>query len=738
MADTTDLVVIGGGPAGGLVAALVRQQDPDRRVVLLERGRFPRHHVGESSIPSWRPILERAGVREKVDAAIRTRKVGTIFWWGTSEDRTWTIDFRDTRTGGAPPASYQLDRSVFDQVLLDHAAELGAEVHQEATVTAVTPLGSGRHRVTWQAGDETHHLETDYVVDASGQARLLARLFRLPLVGFDDMNNFAVVGYWRGSKLAQYDWPVAEHERWTYIAASDDGWVWHIPLDGDLVSVGLVTDGDSLPKGGASELEAHYLRNVRACPPVAALLEDATLDRHPLAPQALTTVRDWSYHCEEACGPGWFVAGDAAVFVDPVLSSGMLLAANGASMAANALHTLWRDPAVDPALLRRSYTDTYRDMAGSYHRLARIWYARNFKASTWHWEAKRQRLMAGGRADAETDARAFLALCLGSFTNPLEAAIRGDRGDLLRPDARIYAGHLFADDVRDNPLYAVLDDATETGATETETRAAIRADTARQWQRMLHARPRLNHCTWETRESYVTDGYLDHWERVRLIEVRARAEDDAFGRVILPSPEVARDGVLPFLDGRRTLAEALEAAAADTPVGSQAYDELLEGLQYRIFQLDFRCWLDGVAEAPPAPTPEALPAPLEAVLRGETGGPAARLEIGLLGETATVRFEDDSAPWTLTRLDRSPEGYRYAASATTAFAYRGRDLAPEARARLDDLVAALRRLEASDPEGADGLWPRILGPRAGEVVAPAAAAELPDLTEPPPAVDGVG
>ncbi len=242
------------------------------------------------------------------------------------------------------------------------------------------------------------------------------------------MNNYAVYGYWKGSAVAHFGGPpVHEQERWTSITTGADGWVWHIPTARDLVSVGLVTDATSIPEGGATALEDFYLRNVRGAEGVGDLLKGAELVQHPLARSRLVTIRDWAYHVAEVCGPSWFLVGDAAAFVDPILSSGMLIAANGASLAANALNTLWTEPDVDVPLLLQSYQSTYDDMAESYHRLARIWYTRNFKSSTWHWEARRQRLRTGGHPARETDAAAFMQLAIGSFANPVEGLFRRAR-----------------------------------------------------------------------------------------------------------------------------------------------------------------------------------------------------------------------------------------------------------------------------------------------------------------------
>src|SRR5207249_3911819 len=121
--------------------------------------------------------------------------------------------------------SFQVDRARLDQLLLDHAHSLGAEAIEEAEVRAVEPLAGGGFRVEWRGQDGAHAREARFVVDASGQARVLTRLWRMQALPFDDMNNFAVYGYWQGSKVAQLGRPLAPGERWTYITTGADGWV---------------------------------------------------------------------------------------------------------------------------------------------------------------------------------------------------------------------------------------------------------------------------------------------------------------------------------------------------------------------------------------------------------------------------------------------------------------------------------------------------------------------------------
>ncbi|MGZ3453029.1 MAG: NAD(P)/FAD-dependent oxidoreductase [Polyangiales bacterium] len=700
-----DVVVIGGGPAGSLTSSLIRRQDPGRRVLILERESFPRHHIGESSIPSWRPILERAGVLSKLEKSGLMRKVGTLFRWGAADDESWTIDFRDPETGGASVGSYQVDRAQFDHLLLDHARSLGVEVREQTAVRAVERLEGGGHRVHF--GEQS--VTARYLVDASGQARVLTRLMKLEPVPFDDMNNFAVYGYWRGSAIARFAGPpVHEHERWTYIATCPDGWVWHIPTHPDLVSVGVVTDAACLPPGGLDAIEEFYLRNVRECGQVAELLANAELVTHPMLDRRLVTIRDWSYHVSRVCGPDYFLVGDAAAFVDPILSSGMLLAANGASLAANALHTLWNDPSVDVPLLLESYQTSYDDMASSYHRLARIWYSRNFKYATWHWEAKRQRLRAGRDPGEETNAQAFMHLCLGSFVNPVEGAAR-DRGlrvDFARPDSRIYAAHLFKGEA--SPVDETL--------TKEQVRARIVTEAATRWRELLGKKLAATGFETKERESYFSDSTMGDWRRVRYLELRPERSTDPFDRVVFPITEELPQGVLPLLDGRSTLRDALIAACKGLVVGQAKYAELLEVAQQQVLQLDLRGFLRVEGDAlheDAAQWPEPL---VDAV---STVAPGAELHIDPLGTSLSVlvRAPGRLEGAVLVPQDMASKDHTWREIASTAISYRG-----NSKTTGEVLRAVLGSLALWDRDhpGAMRAWWREHAPRlAGEKLKPA-------------------
>lgn len=688
MSATWDVVVIGGGPGGSLTASLVRRQDPGRRVLVLERARGPRFHVGESTVPSWRPILERAGVLEAIEASPAMRKLGGFFRWGAEHGQSWTIDFRDPETGGPSCGGFQVDRSAFDELLLRHAAGLGADVREGAHLVAADALPGGGFRVRWTEDGVAHAAEAAYLVDASGQARALSRLWEIPLIPFDGMNNFAVWGYWTGSRVWRETELRDARERWTYITTCDDGWLWHIPIAPDLVSVGVVTDAASLRRGGP--LEEFYLRNARGDHGVGALLAGATLGRHPRAEATLSTIRDWSYRAERLCGEGWFLVGDAALFVDPILSSGLLITANGASMAANALHTLWTDRTVDAALLRDSYHESYTDVGMSFHRLARIWYARNFQSHTWHWEAKRQRLRTGRHPAEETSADAFFKLCIGSCADPIEGAFLPpgeSAGAADRPDVLIMGAHLYGAEAP--AAWARAAEATS----EDDARRVLAEGQLERWRALLVRPVRIAGCVAQVREGYFTDRESTGWTRVRYLDLRGAHEGDAYQRVVFAAGD---EPLLAALDGTRPLREVLRALLADARGGERK--RRLARLHRLVLSLDIHGW---------------LAAPEDAFAAGSWPEPLTHLDeatIDLLGDELAARLGDVRVALAPVAL-APPRVYR--TTSTTAFWISGQD--PAAAPLVDALVERWRTWETT----ADGasFWsrgaPSLAGGRYG-------------------------
>ncbi len=691
------MVVLGGGPAGSLVAALVRRQAPGKTVLILEREHFPRPHVGEVTLPGWGPILERAGALQKVDEAMAIQKVGVTFAWGPAEaGRTWTADFREP--DGAPlPSAWHLQRDVFDEVLLRNAAEHGADVIEGARVSAVSPLDGdpldfdhapSGYRVDWVDADGEQACEADHVVDATGQTRLLTRQFGLPTRRHDDMNNYALYGYWRGSETFHQEFLRGERERWTFIATSDDGWFWHIPVAPDVTSVGLVTRQEVLREVGKDGLLDLYRRNI-ASSEVAPLLTDATfLGRTRSGDDGeLNVVSDWSYRVERVAGPGWFLVGDAALFVDPVLSSGLTLVSNGASMVANALCTQWAGG--DARLLATSYEESIADLGSAYLNMARVWYARNLRRDTWFWTARRQQLRGEGLW--QTDGDAFGAMSVGAVTNPLEAAIVDDREDLWGVEffSWISAHHLFAgQDWKD------FDGVADAGA----ARVAATRKMLDRWRQLSRSRVRVRRDDHVVREGYWTSAFLDHWKRIAFVELPG---DE---RIVFPRLDTAPEGIFPLLDGR-TAGEAVRAGVGAPGGDARERDRHARVLAESILRLDLLGLLE--VDEEPAPLPGGNH-PWFAVLLASALAvldEPARVEatVDWLGEGCRQLIHMPDCEFHVHLLDSSaaPEAQRMRSETTAVSFHRppGRDA--WAQGYVERLVARLRKQESA------GLWSSV-------------------------------
>ena len=320
-----EVIVIGGGPAGATTATLLA--DHGRRVRLYERERFPRYHVGESLIPETFGVLDRLGMLPKLRRSpfVEKRSVQFVSEQGRLSEPFYFADYKPHESS----QTWQVTRQEFDQMMLDNAREHGVDVREGVRVLDVVferdrAVGV---RVLDETGAESV-VQTGVVVDAAGQSGIL--LDRLGLREWDPvLKKAAIWTYWRG---AVRDTGRDAGATVVMQTQGKNGWFWYIPLQDDIVSVGIVAPFDHLFKNrAAKDPEAIYFEEVARCPGVQPRI--ATAER--CGPFRIA--KEYSYRSQRIAGDGWVLVGDAFGFLDPLYSSGMLLALASGAMAADAI-----------------------------------------------------------------------------------------------------------------------------------------------------------------------------------------------------------------------------------------------------------------------------------------------------------------------------------------------------------------------------------------------------------------
>ena len=357
-----DALIVGGGPAGAAAAA--RLACAGRRVLCLERTRFPRFHVGESLLPATTPYLEAIGVAAKVRAAGFPLKRGAFMVSPTAEASGYA-DFRAAK-GIDDPVTFQVPRDRFDQILLDHAACCGATVRQATRATAVE-LSPGSVGLTVRGADGTETVERGrFLIDASGRDGFLAR--RLDLRRVDgELRHVGIHAWFEGVVPPPED--RATDVR--IVSLAERGWAWLIPVADGVTSVGVVVPKEDLDRLGTTDPAVRLERLLASVPALSMLLERA---------RRTSPVRvdgDYSYavsaYAGHRAGEPWLLAGDAGSFLDPIFSTGVLLALGSGVQAAQAIERSLATGAIarpfaayersqrrDYRLLRRLVLDFYR------------------------------------------------------------------------------------------------------------------------------------------------------------------------------------------------------------------------------------------------------------------------------------------------------------------------------------------------------------------------------------------
>ena len=328
-----DVLVVGGGPAGSTVSALLARKG--HRVLMVEKDVHPRFHIGESLLPANMPILEQLGVLERV-RALGVLKLGADF---PSEAGHTTFHFRRA-LGNTPGYAFQVRRDQFDHALFEHARESGVDARDGCKVTSVAVDGIGAVSAEARTGDgRSFTVRARYLVDASGRDTLLGNALKLKRKN-PRHQSAAIFAHFRGVERR-----AGEDQGNISIYRFEHGWAWFIPLPDGLMSIGCVCWPEYLKQRRGSP-EAFLMQTLERMPEARERMRAATLDGE------VRVTGNYSYTCTRMAGPGWVMAGDAWAFVDPVFSSGVYLAMQGATRAAELVDAALREPARETALQR--------------------------------------------------------------------------------------------------------------------------------------------------------------------------------------------------------------------------------------------------------------------------------------------------------------------------------------------------------------------------------------------------
>jgi flavin-dependent dehydrogenase len=362
-AETWDMIIIGGGPAGSLAGLEAVRRG--RRCIILEKAKFPRFHVGESFLPATLDLLKKIGLEAEFRKLPHTRKFGAEFCMG-SGGLPLEIDFADGYCDGKE--AFNIERSIFDNMLLREAAKAGVSVREELTVRQIGRLTDGDVEVVSDSGEK---IRGRYLLDASGQGTVIGRHLgtKVP-VADPNLQKVAYAGHFEKVILAE-----GKAAGNPVIVMMDEGWFWIIPLSQTRTSVGMVL-GTAVAKKVMDEQQIPADRmlqwGIANCPVMKERMQ------HALGKETNAVVADFSYKCEPYAGAGYFLIGDSAAFMDPIFSTGVCVASQGALSAVGLVDDILNHR-IKPGRAREIYIHQIDSATRTFFKLIGQYYDHSFR-----------------------------------------------------------------------------------------------------------------------------------------------------------------------------------------------------------------------------------------------------------------------------------------------------------------------------------------------------------------------
>ena len=369
---TCDVAIIGGGPAGSTAGTLLKKYNPGLKVCIFEREIFPRDHIGESLLPPISKILHEMGCWDAIEAANFPIKIGATYRWGKTP-QLWDFDFVPVAEYEEAPrpaqyegqrvsTAFQVDRSIYDTILLTHAENSGCQVFQGSKVAEVVVEGDEVQGLRLENGET---VTARHYVDASGNSGVLRRAMDIECAYHPSLKNIAIWDYWQNA-----DWAVKIGVGGTRIQVRTIpyGWIWFIPMGPTRTSIGLVTPVEYFKQSGKRPEEL-YLQAVSDEATVKSLLSTATRE------ELLKTTKDWSFTAAKNYGKNWYLIGECAGFADPILSAGVTMAHTAGRELAYTINEI--EAGSDAAWLKEQFGSRQFQRIQTHIRFGDYWYTAN-------------------------------------------------------------------------------------------------------------------------------------------------------------------------------------------------------------------------------------------------------------------------------------------------------------------------------------------------------------------------